>query len=59
MNLKQVKLELEKSQHQLQSIIHNVMDGIITLAEALLRRADEAMYQSKQNGKNTYRFATD
>ncbi|GAB1235626.1 hypothetical protein UT5_20210 [Ferrigenium sp. UT5] len=34
MNLKQVKLELEKSQHQLQSIIHNVMDGIITLDES-------------------------
>jgi len=33
-NLKQVKLELEKSQNQLQSIIHNVMDGIITLDES-------------------------
>lgn len=34
MNLKQARLDLEKSQHQLQSIIHNVMDGIITLDEA-------------------------
>lgn len=33
MNLKQVKLDLEKSQNQLQAIIHNVMDGIITLDE--------------------------
>ncbi|PIX04442.1 MAG: PAS domain S-box protein [Gallionellales bacterium CG_4_8_14_3_um_filter_54_18] len=33
MNLKQTKGELEKSQNQLQSIIHNVMDGIITLSE--------------------------
>jgi diguanylate cyclase (GGDEF)-like protein/PAS domain S-box-containing protein len=32
-NLKQVKGELEKSQLQLQSIIHNVMDGIITINE--------------------------
>lgn len=32
-NLKQTKAELEKSQHQLQSIIHNVMDGIITINE--------------------------
>ena len=30
-NLKQVKLDLEKSQNQLQAIIRNVMDGIITL----------------------------
>ena len=33
-NLKQTKSELEKSQHQLQSIISNVMDGIITINEA-------------------------
>jgi len=33
MNLKQTKVELEKSQNQLQSIIHNVMDGIITISE--------------------------
>ncbi len=33
-NLKQVKTELEKSQAQLQSIIHNVMDGIITINES-------------------------
>lgn len=33
-NLKQTKGELEKSQHQLQSIIHNVMDGIITISES-------------------------
>jgi len=33
-NLKQVKVELEKSQAQLQSIIHNVMDGIITISES-------------------------
>lgn len=33
-NLKQVKLDLEKSQHQLQAIIRNVMDGIITLDES-------------------------
>jgi len=33
-NLKQVKLDLEKSQNQLQSIIRNVMDGIITLDES-------------------------
>lgn len=32
-NLKQIKGELEKSQHQLQSIISNVMDGIITINE--------------------------
>jgi len=32
-NLKQTKSELEKSQHQLQSIISNVMDGIITINE--------------------------
>lgn len=32
-NLKQVKGELEKSQDQLQSIIQNVMDGIITIGE--------------------------
>ena len=32
-NLKQVKGELEKSQLQLQSIIHSVMDGIITINE--------------------------
>lgn len=34
MNLKQTKVELEKSQNQLQSIIHNVMDGIITIGES-------------------------
>lgn len=33
-NLKQTKNDLEKSQHQLQSIIRNVMDGIITINEA-------------------------
>ena len=33
-NLKQVKHELEKSQSQLQAIIQNVMDGIITLDES-------------------------
>lgn len=33
-NLKQVKGDLEKSQHQLQSIISNVMDGIITINES-------------------------
>ncbi|HZW24660.1 MAG TPA: diguanylate cyclase [Gallionella sp.] len=33
-NLKQVKSELEKSQNQLQAIIHNAMDGIITINEA-------------------------
>jgi len=33
-NLKQIKGDLEKSQHQLQSIISNVMDGIITINEA-------------------------
>ena len=33
-NLKQIKSELEKSQNQLQSIISNVMDGIITSNEA-------------------------
>lgn len=32
-NLKQIKGELEKSQDQLQAIIHNVMDGIITINE--------------------------
>lgn len=31
--LKQTKVELEKSQHQLQAIISNVMDGIITINE--------------------------
>lgn len=29
-NLKQVKVELEKSQSQLQAIIHNALDGIVT-----------------------------
>jgi len=33
-NLKQTKSDLEKSQNQLQSIIRNVMDGIITISEA-------------------------
>ncbi len=33
-NLKQIKGELEKSQDQLQAIIHNVMDGIITINES-------------------------
>jgi diguanylate cyclase (GGDEF)-like protein/PAS domain S-box-containing protein len=33
-NLKQVKSELEASQNQLQAIIHNAMDGIITINEA-------------------------
>ncbi len=33
-NLKQIKGDLEKSQNQLQSIIHNVMDGIITINES-------------------------
>lgn len=33
-NLKQTKGELEKSQDQLQSIIRNVMDGIITINES-------------------------
>lgn len=33
-NLKQVKGELEKSQNQLQAIIHNAMDGIITIDES-------------------------
>jgi diguanylate cyclase (GGDEF)-like protein/PAS domain S-box-containing protein len=33
-NLKQVKGELEKSQNQLQAIIYNAMDGIITINEA-------------------------
>lgn len=33
-NLKQIKGELEKSQNQLQSIIHNVMDGIITINDS-------------------------
>ena len=32
-NLKQIKGDLEKSQNQLQSIISNVMDGIITINE--------------------------
>ena len=32
-NLKQIKGELEKSQNQLQAIIHNAMDGIITINE--------------------------
>lgn len=32
-NLKQVKVDLEKSQNQLQAIIQNVMDGIITTDE--------------------------
>lgn len=34
MNLKQTKGELERSQHQLQSIIHNVMDGIIMIDDS-------------------------
>lgn len=33
-NLKKIKGELEKSQNQLQAIIHNAMDGIITINEA-------------------------
>jgi len=33
-NLKQTKEELEKSQSQLQAIIHNAMDGIITINES-------------------------
>jgi diguanylate cyclase (GGDEF)-like protein/PAS domain S-box-containing protein len=33
-NLRQTKSELEKSQNQLQSIISNVMDGIITINES-------------------------
>ena len=33
-NLKQTKGELEKSQNQLQAIIRNVMDGIITINES-------------------------
>lgn len=33
-NLKQTKVELEKSQSQLQAIISNAMDGIITINEA-------------------------
>ena len=33
-NLKQIRGELEKSQSQLQAIIHNAMDGIITINEA-------------------------
>lgn len=33
-NLKQTKGELEKSQYQLQSIIRNVMDGIISINES-------------------------
>lgn len=34
MNLKQIKGDLEKSQGQLQAIIHNAMDGIITTSES-------------------------
>lgn len=34
MNLKQTKGELEKSQGQLQAVIQNVMDGIITINES-------------------------
>lgn len=34
MNLKQTKCELEKSQDQLQAVIQNVMDGIITINES-------------------------
>ncbi len=33
-SLKQTKMDLEKSQGHLQAIIHNVMDGIITINEA-------------------------
>lgn len=33
-NLKQVKGELEKSQNQLQAVIQNVMDGIVTIDES-------------------------
>ncbi|ADE11267.1 diguanylate cyclase with PAS/PAC sensor [Sideroxydans lithotrophicus ES-1] len=33
-NLKQIKVDLEKSQDQLQSVISNVMDGIITINES-------------------------
>lgn len=33
-NLKQIRVDLEKSQSQLQAIIHNAMDGIITINEA-------------------------
>lgn len=33
-NLKRIKGDLEKSQYQLQSIIRNVMDGIITIDES-------------------------
>lgn len=33
-NLKQIKVDLEKSQNQLQSVIRNVMDGIITISES-------------------------
>lgn len=33
-NLKQIKGDLEKSQNQLQSVIRNVMDGIITINES-------------------------
>lgn len=33
-NLKRVKGDLEKSQNQLQAIIHNAMDGIITIDES-------------------------
>jgi len=34
MNVKQTKDALERSQNQLQAIIHNAMDGIITISEA-------------------------
>lgn len=34
MNLKQARTELEKSQGQLQAVIQNVMDGIITINES-------------------------
>lgn len=33
-NLKRIKNEFEKSQSQLQAIIHNAMDGIITITES-------------------------
>jgi len=33
-NLKQVKLALEKSQNHLQAVIHNAMDGIITINDS-------------------------
>lgn len=58
-NLKQIKGELEKSQSQLQAIIHNVMDGIITLDEsgrmqAFNPAAEEIFGYSQQDvlGKN-------